>query len=328
MKFPALLSSAVPFLRSVVFGRRVPLFVSWNLTFDCDLDCGYCGVKELRGISPLAAGSVEKGLEELRRLGTRWITFGGGEPLLRGDIARILAFARSRGMRVFLSTNGNMLPEKPEVLSFVDHVNLSLDGRREVHDSVRGRGSFDKVMEAAALCRSAGVDMSFLCVLSSRNLEETDAVLSIASGVGASAMFQPATVNLNSSSRPNVLAPAPEKYRLAIDRIVMAKRRGAAVRNSISGLKYLRSWPGPAGFSCPAGRITAVVEPDGSLLPCHTLLGKSRGSGIGTFSPVLLAPFSCRECPGCWCAPLVELGLMNSLEIEPIVNSIRSLCRY
>ena len=138
---------------------RTPLFISWNVTFKCNLRCAYCGAAD----APHREWATEKivqGLEELYRSGARWITFGGGEPLVRSDIEALITKAKDIGFTVFLSTNGRFVPDKIDVLRFVDNVNLSLDGPESIHDAMRGAGAFADTMCAAETLREKGMPFS------------------------------------------------------------------------------------------------------------------------------------------------------------------------
>jgi len=308
-----------------VLGRRLPFFIGWNLTFRCDLSCRYCGAAQARGVELDAAG-VCAGLDALWGLGARWVTFGGGEPLLRNDIGDIVRHANGRGYQVFLSTNGSLVERKADVVEMVRHVNLSLDGPRAVHDAVRGAGAFDKTMGAAEVCRTRGVPFSFQCTLSRENLEAVEKVAQLAAGVKAQVMYQPATRWLDSSTKPNPIAPEPEAYRAAIDKVTALKRAGLPVRNSYTGLRHLRQWPDSAKIWCPAGALACEIEPDGSLVSCHQAqvgLFLEKRCAEGGFEEKFRNAVIPRGCTQCWCAPLVELALVFSLRPEAVYNAFR-----
>lgn len=308
-----------------VLGRRLPFFVGWNLTFRCDLSCRYCGASSARGPELDAAG-VCAGLDALWGLGARWVTFGGGEPLLRADIGEIVTHAVGRGYQVFLSTNGSLAGCKADVVGMVQHVNLSLDGPEPVHDAVRGAGAYGKTMAAVEVCRARGVPFSFQCTMSSENLGHVEAVARLAAGLKSQVMFQPATQWLDSSTSPNPIAPEPGAYREAMDQVVALKRAGLPVRNSYTGLRHLRQWPEPAKIWCPAGALACEIEPDGSLVACHQAqvgLFLEKRCGGGGFDEKFRNAVIPRGCAQCWCAPLVELALVFSLRPEAIYNALR-----
>lgn len=306
--------------------RRVPLFASWNITFRCNLRCLYCASCDAPR-DELDTSGVFSGLDALWRMGTRWITFGGGEPLLRQDIGEILKYSKQKGFQTYLSSNGWLLQNRlAEIRPYVDHLNLSLDGTREVHDKVRGEGAYDKALEALDLCKSSGIHVSLQCVLNRYNLDAVDDAVATAKEYGVPIMFQPATKWLSTSTRENPIAPDTTEYRKAIAHIVQLKRQGAPVRNSFTGLRHLASWPDPQPIFCIAGRSMVILEADGSMIACHQcqvtdfLCGKAgRGSMEDNFKNLRLPT----HCVQCWCAPVVELCLFFSLRPEAMLNALR-----
>ncbi len=306
--------------------KRIPLFLSWNITFRCNLRCVYCAACEALK-EELDTNEIKEGLDALWRLGTRWITFGGGEPLLRQDIGEVFHYAKNKGFHVYASTNGWFVPEKARALGVLDHVNLSLDGPKETHDAIRGKGAFDSVIAAIETLKALKISTSLLCVLSNYNLDAVDEAVAIAQSHGLTIMFQPATRWLNSSVKDNPHIPDTAAYRKAIDHIVQLKKAGRPIRNSHAGLRHLAQWPTPTPIFCVAGRGMAIVEADGSMLACHQCqfrgrdgVKKSPGSIHAQFKEMNL-PATCVQC---WCAPLVELGLVFSFNLEAIYNAFRN----
>lgn len=320
------IDTALTLLKIHVLRKRVPLFVSWNITFRCNLRCMYCAACDAPH-DELGTGEVLAGLDALWRLGTRWITFGGGEPLVRQDIDEILRYSKKKGFQTYLSTNGWLLKNHLDVLrDCVDHVNLSLDGGREVHDRVRGEGSHEKALEALELCKTAGIHASLQCVLNRYNLDDVDTAIDTAKRRGVSIMFQPATKWLSTSTKENPIAPETGPYRQAIAHIMRLKKQGAPVRNSFTGLRHLALWPDPQGIFCVAGRAMAILEADGSMLGCHQcqvreFLDGTAASGSMEEKFGRLRPPG--HCVQCWCAPVVELCLFFSLRPEAMLNALR-----
>lgn len=305
---------------------RTPLFASWNVTFRCNLRCGYCGASEAPR-RECTTDEIKQGLDDLYRLGCRWITFGGGEPLLRRDLGELIAYAKAKGFQVFVSTNGHFVPDRLDDLRQVDNLNFSLDGPREIHDAVRGAGAFQDTLRAVQAVRDAGLPFSFQNVLARHNLGSIEAALDIAREQGAWMMFQPATQWLDSSTAPNPLAPPVEAYREAIQQLLQLKRTGAPIANSKTGLQHLLRWPDPTAIRCLAGRLMVMVEPDGMLLSCHQcevaqFLDAAEKPASSLVEQFNAAPLP-RGCVQCWCAPVVELALICSLKPEPILNTLR-----
>lgn len=318
--------SVCALMKGVTGLGRTPLFVSWNVTFRCNLRCGYCGASDAPRRESTTA-EIQTGLDELRRLGGRWVTFGGGEPLLRPDLGELIAYAKARGFQVFVSTNGHFVPDHLDALRQVDNLNFSLDGPRAVHDAVRGAGAFDDTLRATEAARSAGLPFSFQCVLARHNLDSLEETLALAREQGAWMMFQPATQWLDSSTALNPLAPPVEPYRAAVAELLRLKKAGLPVANSRAGLRHLTRWPDNAAIRCLAGRLMVMVEPDGTLLSCHQCevarFLKADGRPERTLTDQFLNTPPPRGCVQCWCAPVVELALICSLNPEAIWNTLR-----
>lgn len=318
------------FLAALVFRRGRPLMTAFNVTFRCNLRCSYCGVDQLE-YTELTAGQQKEMLRELHALGGRWITFSGGEPLLRKDLLDVIDYAvDTLGMHVFLSSNGRFVPKYIDRLTKVDKISISLDGPPDVHDAVRGEGSFQRAVDAIVAARARGINVSLTCTISSLNSDRLDEVIDFANEHKVWVMFQPATLWLEAvNAEKNPIAPEPDALRSALDHLITRKRAGAPIANSVVGLRHLRKWPVASrlGRVCTAGLLTATIEPDGRYVACGF-----DGREFHADLPAPDAPFTQRYhaatppatcCNECWCAPLVELNLVLNLNPAAILNMLR-----
>ncbi len=84
------------------------------------------------------------------------LTFYGGEPLLCADlIERIVREAPVR--RFMMQTNGILLDRLPaDIVNRFTTILVSLDGNRDLTDSNRGAGVYDRVMENIRKIRAGG----------------------------------------------------------------------------------------------------------------------------------------------------------------------------
>ncbi len=85
-------------------------------------------------------------LPDIERLGVRsGVVLTGGEPLMHSNLWPLCAMLRERGIRITMLSSGLLLARKAEqIAENIDDVIVSLDGPREVHDSIRGvAGAFD-----------------------------------------------------------------------------------------------------------------------------------------------------------------------------------------
>ncbi|NQT89945.1 MAG: radical SAM protein [Candidatus Omnitrophica bacterium] len=305
--------------REIFLKRRIPLAVSWSLTHRCNQKCLYCGISN-HSCAELDTQKILNMIEDLRNMGMRWVSFTGGEPLLREDLGQIAAFSKARGLYVSISTNGRLVSERLNDLLCVDRVKLSLDGPRDIQDTIKGEGSFDKVMEAIELCKKNKIPLCLECVLSRYNIKSIDYLLRFASERGLKVIFQPATEKILWQEELNPLAAPKDSYRGAISRLMNEKRRGAPVYNSLSGLRHLYSWPESKSIRCSAGRLSFDIKPDGRILACDRIQRNFPGakpSGVRDAVNNIPRPLDCKDC---WRSSQVEFNLLSSLNPEAIFS--------
>ncbi|HQO58527.1 MAG TPA: radical SAM protein [Candidatus Omnitrophota bacterium] len=315
-------------LNARIFHVRHPLAIHWALTYRCNQKCAYCGIPDTP-ISELPARQVCDMIDSFARLGTRWIAFSGGEPLLRQDLPLIVQHAKSRKIYVTVSTNGALLPERIHDLVHADRIKLSLDGPEEIHDQTRGKGSYKKVIKAIHLCLANNIRVAVDCVLSRYNLAVADDVIAICQKNKIKVSFQPATAWDVHFETPASFLPPVDKYRATIKHLISIKKRGGAIRNSVAGLQHLLSWPSPKDIPCYMCLLSFNVEPSGIISPCINkpyipTLEEAAGQWGHTSQEIInkmRLPLSYGEC---WGAAIVEWSLITSLNGNAILNYLRN----
>jgi radical SAM protein with 4Fe4S-binding SPASM domain len=153
-----------------------PRFCVWELTLGCDLRCLHCGSHAgPRRDDELGLDECLHLADELAELGCEKVTLGGGEPTLHPAWHEIGRRLSERGVRVNLISNGwGWSQERLEQARYAGLTNVafSLDGFEEAHDTVRRKGSFRRVMDAVALCRSEAMLTSIVTHVNRLNLRD------------------------------------------------------------------------------------------------------------------------------------------------------------
>jgi MoaA/NifB/PqqE/SkfB family radical SAM enzyme len=305
-----------------LLGRRRPLVVTWPVTDRCNFACRTCE-RWRRESAELGTAEALSAIDQLARLGTLRLSLSGGEPLLREDLGELVGRARSSGISVVVTTNGSLVPERLTALAAANLVKLSLDGEREVHDRLRGAGSFDLVLTAARALRKAGRRFVFNTVLSAANLGRPGEVIRLAEEFGTRVRFTTVnTAHAPAGAIADLEPPSPEAHARAIDRIAAARRAGRPVANSPAGLRYLRTWPaGRRGFPCFAGRALAHLASDGGLYPCIFMEGRMPGRDVRALGfAAAFAGLANPACGRCWCGGTMELNLLLGLHPLALAN--------
>lgn len=162
--------------------ERKPIVV-WNITRRCNLRCAHCySDSTSRHYSgELSLAQCFAVIDDLARFGVPGVLLSGGEPLIHADFFRIAGYARSRGLRLTLSTNGTLIDEKKAArlkeLEFA-YVGISLDGIGETHDRFRGRaGAFDKTVAAFRHLRAVDQKSGLRLTLTRHTVSDLDRIL-------------------------------------------------------------------------------------------------------------------------------------------------------
>ena len=144
-----------------------------HITERCDLRCRTCFVhKRGREMSLETAEAIACKLR-----GVRWLDIGGGEPFLHKDLIAICRLFP--GSAITIPTNGQRPEHITETVGELARVvkkeltlAISIDGFREVNDSIRGAGSFDKAQETFRLLRAIpGIKLKINTVVCNANYQ-------------------------------------------------------------------------------------------------------------------------------------------------------------
>jgi cyclic pyranopterin phosphate synthase len=164
---------------------RVATDLRVSLTDRCNLRCAYCMPPE--GLDWLPKPEVLTGDEIIRlitigveALGIREVRFTGGEPLLRRDLADIVAATAALEPRpdISLTTNGIGLDRRAAGLKAagLDRINVSLDTLRpEVFRKLTRRDRLDDVLTGLAAAAAAGLAPVKVNAVLMRDLNDDEA---------------------------------------------------------------------------------------------------------------------------------------------------------
>src|SRR5215831_17076210 len=148
--------------------RPAPIGLTFELTHRCNLACDYCD-RHIPLPNEMTREQILDALAQFIELGMIKINLDGGEPLTHRHVDEIVAWLVERAISVRMNTNGILVPRKIDTVRKLYRVKISLDGPRENHDLMRGRGAFDKAIAGALAAREAGVKVEFTCTVGRHN---------------------------------------------------------------------------------------------------------------------------------------------------------------
>ena len=140
----------------------------------CNMRCGHCG-SSCEGPLPdeLTTEEALSLIDQIAGLGLKWITLSGGKPLTRKDLPLLIKELNSRSIAVNVISNGWLLDRKIAAElkeSGISTVAISIDGTREIHDSIRKQGSFEQILSAFKHLKKEKITTGSVTTISKKNI--------------------------------------------------------------------------------------------------------------------------------------------------------------
>ena len=261
---PALMEEMVR--RALELG--VPLSVQLDVTYRCNERCVHCYLDH-DDHGELTTAEIRDLLDQLAEAGVFFLTFSGGEVLMRMDFFPILEYARSLWFDVKIKTNAFMIREKQadRIRELgVRQVQVSIYSHRpEVHDAItKLPGSLKRSLAGIRLLQARGLKVVIANVLMRSNLNDYAGVKALAQELGAEYTIDP-TITPKMDGDRSILPLG-----IGGDDLRQVFRNGDLVGNVEEFCA-----PPPAvdddvldGLPCSAGHTACYVSPYGDVYPC------------------------------------------------------------
>ena len=265
-----------------------PFLVAWNLTRQCNLNCGHCYIDAGGGCFPDSELSREEGfrlIDDIALVNPGTIlVLTGGEPLLYKYTVDFAKYASIKGLMVVVGTNGLLLDD-PMIKRFkeigVCGVGISLDSLDPVkHDAFRGiPGSWDRAVDAMERCRRHGLQFQIHNSVTSFNWMDVSQIVEFANHHGARVVnffFMVCTgrgeelTDITAQQYEEVLSTLVDLQDRYPGMMIRARcaphfKRIAYQKNPQSPITKAEGY---LGGGCLAGSHYCRIAPDGEITPC------------------------------------------------------------
>src|SRR5215469_18463773 len=176
-----------------------------GLTNECNLTCAFCYRDPTRA-DRLSLEQVKSVMECLPVLS---VNLGTGENGMHPDYKNILAYLRTRPVKLTITSNGHSIAilEDDDLRAFHD-IEFSLDYSTQAEqDAQRGTGNWALIHEQAERCVSLGIPVTIIAVMMKSNHLRLAGVAQVAKRFGA-----PLRVNVYQAVRTDIFALTYEEY--------------------------------------------------------------------------------------------------------------------
>ena len=286
--------------------------LQWHITHRCNLRCTHCYQDDFTALESVDAMGrvVEQYVELLSRLGMRgFLNVTGGEPLVHPGLFTLLDRAKDAGLETAVLTNGTLIGKREArrlKACDVDYVQVSLDGIRKTHDSIRGSGSFDKAVQGIRHLRSEGIFTTVSFTAQRRNIGDFPKLARFCREADVNKLwFDRVVVPVEEDT--DRLSVGARQYRALVRKAAKLARTTPAT--CIRALQFLECGPDAPVYRCTAGERLLAVLANGDVMPCRRLpmvLGNLRDESLASIyfqseGAVALresdVPAACSACP-------------------------------
>ena len=265
-------------------------FIQLHITERCNLRCSHC-YQDGNRAGEMTLGEIISIMDEVSEMIAAWdeaysvqfessFTVTGGEPFLRSDFSAILGAMNQKGFDTYILTNGTLISrEKARELANlgVRGIQISLEGPEQIHDSIRGAGSFAASINGIHNIVNSGIELTLNTTLSEINAPYFMDMITLASALGAQKLGFSRLVPSGGGKRlfnKMLSTDAVED----LYRKIFSLNTGdlKIVTGDPVALQYRSPEQAAYGSSVPSGGCAAGVSgltimPDGTLTPCRRL---------------------------------------------------------
>src|SRR5437660_11331494 len=233
----------------------VGIALGLGLTNECNLACAFC-YRDPARTDRLSLDQVKSVMECLP---VRSVNLGTGENGMHPDFKAILAYLRTKPVKLTITSNGHSVAvlEEDELRAFHD-IEFSLDYATQAEqDAQRGHGNWELIHQQAARCLRLRIPVTIVAIMMKSNYLRLADVARVAKRFDA-----PLRVNVYQAVRSDTYALSYEEYwdgfrRLFEETDVIA-----------IGEPLVRAMAGLPPFRAGCGLSTVRVTPRGTTQPC------------------------------------------------------------
>lgn len=292
-----------------------------HITNRCNFQCKMCDIWSASK-EELSLDKLKDILNQARNLGAYKLFISGGEPLMREDLFVLLEYANHLNFYIWLVSNGSLINEKvaKNLSQYIDGISISIEGSKELHETVRGEGTFEPAVEAIRLLRKNKILVTLCMVVSKISYPYMRNLVDIATEVDANYIYYQAfqkTTLFNRVKNCQLLDIAVEEIPSLTEEIektlMYAREKNVNLSNLADRMKLIPDYYRNGGTifpqkGCKSPFSTIFVQPKGHVVPCPfmTQIADVNKSTLETiwrnelFQEARKKALN-KECPGCFC---------------------------
>ncbi|MBR6569302.1 MAG: radical SAM protein [Clostridia bacterium] len=264
------------------------LVMQFHITGRCNLRCKHC-YREEGDVEPLSTQDVfrvihqyEELLQEFNRENDSrrrgHINITGGEPFLRKDIRELLVYFGQNRKRFSYGvlSNGSVITD--ELMDLLKEtgaafVQLSIDGRREVHDALRAPGDYDRTFAMAKRLEEHGIPTYISFTANKENYHDLPQVARQCRKLGITRLWSDRLVPIGHGAE---LLTIDKSITMDYLRTLKKARGNWLIRKlyphtEVRMNRALQFQCGGECYQCGAAKTLVTVDEMGRIMPCRRM---------------------------------------------------------
>ena len=252
----------------------------WHITNQCNLRCTHCYQSDYaHDLSTEVLFSV---LEQLNQFRLYWgatahINLTGGEPLVSQNLFPVLDAITETGMTFSVLTNGTLLrkqtAQKLAEYQNLKYIQVSLDGNQEIHDAIRGAGSFEKALAGIRWLKKYHIPVSVSFTVSRKNWHSLHEVCQICRKLHADYFWTDRLIPFGHADAQNCLST--EEFQQFLSALAAEEKKNLQFfrKTFVKTGRALQFLGGCTQgiYHCEAGDSFFTIDENCNLLPCRRM---------------------------------------------------------
>jgi len=316
----------------------------WHITNYCNLRCRHCYQDDFSRNDDLDTATLK---ELVRKITAAvkdravYVNITGGEPFLRADLFDVLQTLEAAANVREYNIITNVLPltvekiMKLEGLVKLKQLKISLEcSDSELNDSIRGRGSFKKILEIFELLRDHSTKAKVLMfTLGGYNHKKTREMLEFSQKIGADAVILERFVPMGRGNEIRELYLKNGEWRAVVKTMIEFCDLDVLPNDLLAYKAFyvdLKDHREVEGAMCNLGDQSMALMPNGNVYPCRRLPVKIGNAVKDDFGDILIRlqllreslekdiKGKCGDCPveGCSGCRAIAYALTGDLYAE------------
>ncbi|MBI4682413.1 MAG: methyltransferase domain-containing protein [Nitrospirae bacterium] len=252
-------------------------------TLACNLRCRHCLVSAGKGLrKELTNDEFKKVIDDSIKLGVKRFYITGGEPFIKEGIFDLIKYiTKTKKRELIVLTNATLFDDKKigalkKLVSPKLLLQVSLEGpNAEIHDALRGKGSFDKAVEGIRKLIDIGITpivSTAISKLNEKDIAKTSRFLSKL-GIQEHNVLWMHAKGRGASNLSDLYVPSDDIAR-AMKRLKKEYKEKEMIFDNVESLKVrVRTKRGRKNDLCNNCYEKICVNSDGNVYPCASLNG-------------------------------------------------------